>query len=278
MPEPLNRWRRGGNQSTQRKPLAMSFRKCHILQPEDSSPKRDSNPRSSIGGRLGKQTRQPLHHFYHRTLIISSPSPTPSSSYSLLQLLSTLSSSSVTCIHTPSKRCLNLKEFNLITILQGVCVCRHHHQTPVCTLSKRCLTFSSLSLCLQASSSSSPSSSSNTCLYTVQEMSYLLITVSVSAGPIIIISIINIIIKHLCALSKRCLTFTEFLLITVSVSVGIIIIISLLPSASLLSLYYPTPVCLHCPRCVLPSEFLFIIVIQGVCACRNHHHQTALLA
>ena len=32
------------------------FRKCHILQPEDSSPKRDSNPRGSIGGRLGKQT------------------------------------------------------------------------------------------------------------------------------------------------------------------------------------------------------------------------------
>ena len=54
--EPLNRWRRGGNQSTQRKPLATSFKKCHILQPEDSSPKRDSNPRSSIGGRLGKQT------------------------------------------------------------------------------------------------------------------------------------------------------------------------------------------------------------------------------
>ena len=37
--------------------LATSFRKCHILQPEDSSPKRDSNPLSSIGGRLGKQTR-----------------------------------------------------------------------------------------------------------------------------------------------------------------------------------------------------------------------------
>ena len=54
--EPLNRWRRGGNRSTRRKPLATSFRKCHILQPEDSSPKRDSNPRSSIGGRLGKQT------------------------------------------------------------------------------------------------------------------------------------------------------------------------------------------------------------------------------
>ena len=54
--EPLHRWRRGGNQSTRRKPLATSFRKCHILQPEDSSPKRDSNPHSSIGGRLGKQT------------------------------------------------------------------------------------------------------------------------------------------------------------------------------------------------------------------------------
>ena len=54
--EPLNRRRRGGNRSTRRKPLATSFRKCLILQPEDSSPKRDSNPRSSIGGRLGKQT------------------------------------------------------------------------------------------------------------------------------------------------------------------------------------------------------------------------------
>ena len=53
--EPLNRWRRGGNRSTRRKPLVTSFRKCHILQPEDSSPKRDSNSRSSIGGRLGKQ-------------------------------------------------------------------------------------------------------------------------------------------------------------------------------------------------------------------------------
>ena len=28
----------------------------HTIQPEDSSPKRDSNPRSSIGDRLGKQT------------------------------------------------------------------------------------------------------------------------------------------------------------------------------------------------------------------------------
>ena len=28
----------------------------HTKNPEDSSPKRDSNPRSSIGGRLGKQT------------------------------------------------------------------------------------------------------------------------------------------------------------------------------------------------------------------------------
>ena len=49
-------WRRGGNGSTQRKPLGTSFRKCHILKPEDSSPKRDSNPHNSLGGRLGKQT------------------------------------------------------------------------------------------------------------------------------------------------------------------------------------------------------------------------------
>ena len=35
------------------KPLATSFKKCHILKREDSSPKRDSNPRNSIGGRKG---------------------------------------------------------------------------------------------------------------------------------------------------------------------------------------------------------------------------------
>ena len=52
MAEQLKRRRRGGNRSTRRKPLATSFRKCHILQHEDSSPKRDSNPRNSIGGRL----------------------------------------------------------------------------------------------------------------------------------------------------------------------------------------------------------------------------------
>ena len=34
------------------KPLATSFRKCHILNPEDTSPKRDSNPLNSIRGRL----------------------------------------------------------------------------------------------------------------------------------------------------------------------------------------------------------------------------------
>ena len=51
----INRWRRGGNQSTRSKPLAASSRKCHILKPDDSSPKRDSNPHNSIGGRLGKR-------------------------------------------------------------------------------------------------------------------------------------------------------------------------------------------------------------------------------
>ena len=49
-------WKRGGNQSTRRKPLTTSFGKCHILKPENSSPNEDSNPHSSIGGRLGKQT------------------------------------------------------------------------------------------------------------------------------------------------------------------------------------------------------------------------------
>ena len=32
------------------------LQKSHILKPEDSSPNRDSNLHSSIGGRLGKQT------------------------------------------------------------------------------------------------------------------------------------------------------------------------------------------------------------------------------
>ena len=52
----INHWRRGGNWSTRRKPPATSFRKCHILKPENSSPTWDSNPHNSIGGRLGKQT------------------------------------------------------------------------------------------------------------------------------------------------------------------------------------------------------------------------------
>ena len=37
----INRWRRGGNRSTRRKPLAMSLGKCHLLKLEDSNPKRD---------------------------------------------------------------------------------------------------------------------------------------------------------------------------------------------------------------------------------------------
>ena len=32
------------------------LQKCHIPKPENSSPKRDSNPHSSIGDRQGKQT------------------------------------------------------------------------------------------------------------------------------------------------------------------------------------------------------------------------------
>ena len=52
----INRWKRGVNRSTRWRPLGTSFRKCHILMPEDSSPKWDSNLHNSIGGRLGKQT------------------------------------------------------------------------------------------------------------------------------------------------------------------------------------------------------------------------------
>ena len=42
--------------------MAMSFRKCYILKPEDSNPKRDSNPHKNIGGRLGKQACYPFHN------------------------------------------------------------------------------------------------------------------------------------------------------------------------------------------------------------------------
>ena len=51
--ETINRWRWGENRSIRRKPLTTSFRKCHILKPENSSPSRVSNPHCSIGGRLG---------------------------------------------------------------------------------------------------------------------------------------------------------------------------------------------------------------------------------
>ena len=57
----IHQWRRGGNRSIWRKPPMMSLKKCHILKPDNSSPKQDSNPHSSIGGRLGKQTCQPLY-------------------------------------------------------------------------------------------------------------------------------------------------------------------------------------------------------------------------
>ena len=57
-----SQWRRGGNQSTQRKPLMMSFRKCHILKPENSGTNRDLNPHPSIGSRLKKQMCYLLHH------------------------------------------------------------------------------------------------------------------------------------------------------------------------------------------------------------------------
>ena len=61
---------RGGNRSTRRKSLATSFRKCHRLKPEDSSPKRDSNPHNSIDGKLGKQTVTPRVAPQNRLLLL----------------------------------------------------------------------------------------------------------------------------------------------------------------------------------------------------------------
>ena len=43
-------------------PWRRASEKCHIRKPENSSPNRDSNPLSSIGGRQGKQTCLPSHH------------------------------------------------------------------------------------------------------------------------------------------------------------------------------------------------------------------------
>ena len=52
-----------------------SFRKCHILKPENSSPDSDSNPYSSIGDRLGKQACYPLYHGLPRSNIYPLPLP-----------------------------------------------------------------------------------------------------------------------------------------------------------------------------------------------------------
>ena len=54
----------GGEETgcTRKKSPGDELQKCHILEPEDSSPNRDSNPRSSIGSKLGKQMCSPLHH------------------------------------------------------------------------------------------------------------------------------------------------------------------------------------------------------------------------
>ena len=67
--ESITWWRRGGNWRTRRNPPTISFRKCHILKPENSSPNQDSNPQSSFGGRLGRwhanncTMRRPQHTY-----------------------------------------------------------------------------------------------------------------------------------------------------------------------------------------------------------------------
>ena len=56
-----------------------SFRKCHILKSQNSSPNWDSSLHSSITGRLGKQMYYPLHHtslhFYIGCVVISRAAP-----------------------------------------------------------------------------------------------------------------------------------------------------------------------------------------------------------
>ena len=47
--ETINWWRRGRNQSNQRNPPTMTFRKGHILKPEYSNLNQDLNPHPSIG-------------------------------------------------------------------------------------------------------------------------------------------------------------------------------------------------------------------------------------
>ena len=54
--ETTNQWRRGGNQSTRRKPWQRALENATYYSPKNSSPNRDSNLHSSIGSRLGKQT------------------------------------------------------------------------------------------------------------------------------------------------------------------------------------------------------------------------------
>ena len=54
--ETINRWKRGGNRSTQRKHPTTSFRNSRIMKPENPSPCRDSSLRFTVGGKclLGK--------------------------------------------------------------------------------------------------------------------------------------------------------------------------------------------------------------------------------
>ena len=60
--EPLNRRRRGGNRSTQRKCLATSFRKRHTLNLKVQAQSETQTRAVCIGGRLGKQMCYPLYH------------------------------------------------------------------------------------------------------------------------------------------------------------------------------------------------------------------------
>ena len=56
-------WWRGGNQSTRRKPLMTSFRKCHILKPESSTVQAPTDTQTcTLALVTGQESRRAIHN------------------------------------------------------------------------------------------------------------------------------------------------------------------------------------------------------------------------
>ena len=60
--ETIRRCRSGGERSTLKKLPTTSFTKCHMLQPENSSPNSDSNPHCIIGSRWLPESSRANHY------------------------------------------------------------------------------------------------------------------------------------------------------------------------------------------------------------------------